>query len=138
MGLAYFGRASLPGVAALAALLLQAAVQAPAQEPFVIPDTTHAVCVVFDFPTKKYVGAAVGDKFTISQQSLWRGGFATCDASGSWILTWHNAPQRGCLTYGGQPPSYNWFAPDTGAAYSPASSVKCRPDGRWQLVKGWR
>jgi hypothetical protein len=125
--------------AALAVLFLGTAAPAPAQEPFVIPDTTHAACVFFNFPTKKYVGAAVGDKFTITTQSLYRDGVATCDASGSWILTWHNnTAQRGCLIYGGQPPGHNWFEPSTGAAYSPASSVKCRTDGRWQLVKGWR
>jgi hypothetical protein len=118
--------------------LLRLAVPVLAQEPFVIPDTTHAACVVFDFPTKKYVGAAVGEHFAIGAQSAYRGGSATCDVSGSWVLAWQNTTQLGCVTFGGQPPWYNWYTPGTGAVYSPASSVKCRPDGRWQLVKGWR
>jgi hypothetical protein len=122
------------------AMLLAVLSKATAQQPFAIPDTTHAVCVVFDYDAgKKYVGAAVDDRFTLSEKSLWRGGSATCDVSGSWILTWphQDAPKSGCLLRSDFGGGYDWFGVATGAAYSAASSIKCRTDGRWELVKGW-
>jgi hypothetical protein len=135
------------GVIAFAAGLAITATEpgapASAQEPFAIPDNTKAKCVVFNYNKKAYDGQNVGDRFTFTDSSLWKGGSAVCDASGSWVMTWphQDGPQKGCLLIGqtgSAAPGYNWFAPNTGSVYSIASSIKCRTDGRWQLVKGWK
>jgi hypothetical protein len=112
--------------------------QTPAQDPFPIPDTTNATCVILDMKQKKQVGSSLGDQTALDQTSLWKGGRAVCDSSGSWIMTWphQDAPRSGCLVVGAG--GVDWFGPGTGVVWSAASSAQCRSDGRWELVRGWR
>ena len=130
-------------IAILIAMAMQPSTTAIAQAPFLIPDNTNATCVIFDFVAKKHIGVTVDTKVTLRDDSFahWPGGaFAVCDATGSWILTWSKdaAQLRGCVTYGGHPPDHDFSGVGNGYVYSAASSVKCRDDGRWELVKGWR